>query len=143
MVFKELATGSIKLTDRVTVSEKAWRTVGSRMFIEIGSQVTVEDLLKGMIIQSGNDATVALAEHVAGSESTFAALMNQHAQDLGLIGTQFVNSSGLPAASSLNNRQPDQNPTLPPNLNHDLKHEHYDRALCHCKTNAGDGQCAP
>ncbi|MEE8427928.1 MAG: D-alanyl-D-alanine carboxypeptidase family protein [Gammaproteobacteria bacterium] len=97
VVFKELKANTISLTDQVTVSEKAWRTTGSRMFIEVDSKVLVGDLLKGMIVQSGNDATVALAEHVAGSESSFVALMNQYATELGLTGTHFENSSGLPA----------------------------------------------
>jgi len=70
--------------------------VGSRMFVEVGKQVTIEDLLKGIIIQSGNDATVALAEHIAGSEETFAALMNRYAEELGLTGSHFMNSTGLP-----------------------------------------------
>ncbi len=96
VVFKELLSGNISLSDMVTVSEKAWRTPGSRMFIEVGKQVSVEDLLKGMIIQSGNDATVALAEYIAGSEETFAALMNRHAEDIGLQGSHFTNSTGLP-----------------------------------------------
>ncbi|NNG12584.1 MAG: D-alanyl-D-alanine carboxypeptidase [Halobacteria archaeon] len=96
VVFKELLSGNIALSDMVTVSEKAWRTPGSRMFIEVGKQVSVEDLLKGMIIQSGNDATVALAEYIAGSEETFAALMNRHANEIGLIGSHFINSTGLP-----------------------------------------------
>lgn len=95
-VFTELKNGNINLEDKVTISEKAWRTPGSRMFIEVGKQVSVEDLLKGMIIQSGNDATVALAEYVAGSEETFAALMNRHAEELGLTGSHFMNSTGLP-----------------------------------------------
>lgn len=97
-VFMELKSGNITLEDKVTVSEKAWRTPGSRMFIEVGKQVSVEDLLKGMIIQSGNDATVALAEYIAGSEDTFAALMNRHAEELGLTGSHFMNSTGLPGA---------------------------------------------
>jgi D-alanyl-D-alanine carboxypeptidase (penicillin-binding protein 5/6) len=96
VVEKELAAGHIALEDEVLVSEKAWRMPGSRMFIEVGTRVTVEDLLKGVIIQSGNDASVALAEHVAGSEESFAALMNQEAARLGLTGTRFVNSTGLP-----------------------------------------------
>jgi D-alanyl-D-alanine carboxypeptidase (penicillin-binding protein 5/6) len=96
VVFKELLSGNIALSDMVTVSEKAWRTPGSRMFIEVGKQVSVEDLLKGMIIQSGNDATVALAEYIAGSEETFAALMNRHAEEIGLHGSHFTNSTGLP-----------------------------------------------
>ncbi len=95
-VFTELKNGNIGLQDQVTISEKAWRTPGSRMFIEVGKQVSVEDLLKGMIVQSGNDATVALAEYVAGSEDTFAALMNRHAEELGLTGSHFMNSTGLP-----------------------------------------------
>ena len=95
-VFKELGSGNIALTNMVTISEKAWRTPGSRMFIEVGNQVSVENLLMGMIIQSGNDATVALAEYIAGSEETFAALMNRHAEELGLGGSHFVNSTGLP-----------------------------------------------
>ena len=95
-VFTELKNGNITLEDKVTISEKAWRTPGSRMFVEVGKQVRVEDLLKGMIIQSGNDATVALAEYIAGSEDTFAALMNRHAEEIGLTGSHFMNSSGLP-----------------------------------------------
>jgi serine-type D-Ala-D-Ala carboxypeptidase (penicillin-binding protein 5/6) len=95
-VFKELRSGNITLSDMVTISEKAWRTPGSRMFVEVGKQVSVEDLLQGMIVQSGNDATVALAEYIAGSEDSFAALMNRHAEALGLKDTHFVNSTGLP-----------------------------------------------
>jgi D-alanyl-D-alanine carboxypeptidase (penicillin-binding protein 5/6) len=95
-VFRELGSGNINLGDLVTVSEKAWRTPGSRMFIEVDKQVSVEDLLKGMIIQSGNDATVALAEYIAGSEETFAALMNRLAEEIGLRGSHFTNSTGLP-----------------------------------------------
>ncbi|NOX77144.1 MAG: D-alanyl-D-alanine carboxypeptidase [Gammaproteobacteria bacterium] len=92
----ELAQGNISLSDEVTVSEKAWRMQGSRMFIEVGKKVSVEDLIKGVIIQSGNDATVALAEHVAGSEEAFVSLMNQHAAELGMADSHFVNSTGLP-----------------------------------------------
>ncbi|MFU8838133.1 MAG: D-alanyl-D-alanine carboxypeptidase family protein [Thiohalomonadaceae bacterium] len=95
-VFNELRAGHINLSDQVRVSEKAWRMTGSRMFIEAGSSVSVEELLKGMIIQSGNDASVALAEHVAGSEDAFVTLMNAHAARLGLEHTQFTNSTGLP-----------------------------------------------
>ena len=95
-VFNELQSGNIALTDIVTISEKAWRTPGSRMFVEVGKQVTVEDLLQGMIVQSGNDATVALAEYVAGSEDSFAALMNKHDEEIGLSGSHFMNSTGLP-----------------------------------------------
>lgn len=91
-----LRDGDISLDDKVLVSERAWRTGGSRMFIEVGKQVSVFDLLRGLIIQSGNDAAVALAEHIAGSEEAFATLMNHHAVQLGLTNTHFVNSTGLP-----------------------------------------------
>ena len=96
VAFRELRNGSIKESDEVLVSEKAWKTPGSRMFIEVNKRVSVSDLLKGMIIQSGNDASVALAEHVAGSEEAFANLMNDHARRLGMLDTHFVNSTGLP-----------------------------------------------
>ena len=95
-VFRSLDEGQVTLADQVTVSEKAWRTQGSRMFIEVGTRVSVEDLLLGMIVQSGNDASVALAEHVAGSEEVFAQLMNQYAAQLGMTGSSFRNSSGMP-----------------------------------------------
>lgn len=94
----EIANGNISLTDQVIISEKAWRMPGSRMFIEVGKKISVEDLLKGVIIQSGNDATVALAEHVAGSEEAFSSLMNQHAERLGMLDSHFTNSTGLPDA---------------------------------------------
>ncbi len=96
VVLRELQEGNVKLADEVLISEKAWRTPGSRMFIEVGKRVSVESLLKGMIIQSGNDASVALAEYIAGSEETFANLMNDHAQRLGMHDSHFVNSTGLP-----------------------------------------------
>ncbi len=95
-VFRELKQGNINLEDSVLISEKAWRTPGSRMFIEVGKKVKVIDLVKGMIIQSGNDACVALAEHIAGSEATFAELMNNIARELGMTDTHFINSTGLP-----------------------------------------------
>jgi D-alanyl-D-alanine carboxypeptidase (penicillin-binding protein 5/6) len=97
VVFSELTNGQIKLDDMVRVSEKAWRTTGSRMFIEVGKQVSVRDLLKGMVIQSGNDASVALAEYVAGSEEAFVTLMNNYAQQLGMTSSHFDNSTGLPS----------------------------------------------
>ncbi len=97
VVFHELAEGRLSPQTPVTISEKAWRMPGSRTFVEVGHKVPVEILLKGMIIQSGNDATVALAEQVAGSEETFAALMNQYAARLGMTASHFVNSTGLPA----------------------------------------------
>ncbi len=96
VVFSEIRNGSLALSDKVRISEKAWRTQGSRMFVEVNTQVSVADLLKGMIIQSGNDATVALAEQVAGTEASFATLMNTYAQQLGLTRSHFVNSTGLP-----------------------------------------------
>ena len=99
VVFAALQQGQISLQDEVTVSEKAWRTQGSRMFIEVGSRVTIEDLVAGMVVQSGNDASVALAEHVAGTESVFAELMNQYAAKLGMLSSHFVNATGLPAES--------------------------------------------
>ncbi len=97
VVFSALEQGQIRLEDEVTVSEKAWRTEGSRMFIEVGSRVSIEDLLIGMIVQSGNDASVALAEHIAGTESVFAELMNQNATKLGMLSSHFLNATGLPA----------------------------------------------
>ncbi len=96
IVLKELQQGNIQLQDMVTVSEKAWRAPGSRMFIEVGKQISIENLLKGMIIQSGNDASVALAEHIAGSEEVFAGMMNSQAKQLGMENTHYVNSTGLP-----------------------------------------------
>ncbi|HHH47299.1 MAG TPA: D-alanyl-D-alanine carboxypeptidase [Gammaproteobacteria bacterium] len=92
----ELAQGNIHLDDEVVISKKAWKMPGSRMFVEVGKKVSVEDLFKGVIIQSGNDATVALAEHVAGSEEAFTSLMNQHAAKLGMENSHFVNATGLP-----------------------------------------------
>lgn len=96
VVFKEIGNGRLHLDDMATISEKAWKTSGSRMFIELGSKVKIEDLLKGVIIQSGNDASVALAEHVAGNEATFADMMNQQAARLGMTNSHFINSDGLP-----------------------------------------------
>lgn len=95
-VFREVKAGHVKLDEEVLVSKKAWRAPGSRMFIEVGKKIPVELLLKGMIIQSGNDASIALAEHVAGNEATFAELMNNHAKRLGMNNTHFVNATGLP-----------------------------------------------
>ena len=94
---KEIQKGQIAEQDMVTVSEKAWRTGGSRMFIDVGKQVSVDDLLHGIIIQSGNDASVALAEHIAGSEEAFSSMMNAAAGRLQLDNTHFMNSTGLPA----------------------------------------------
>src|SRR5271168_961053 len=97
IVFQELAAGKLKLDEQVTVSEHAWRSEGSRTFIELGKPVSVQDLILGMIVQSGNDATIALAERVAGTEETFAQLMNAEANRLGMTATHFENSSGLPS----------------------------------------------
>jgi D-alanyl-D-alanine carboxypeptidase (penicillin-binding protein 5/6) len=97
VVFDALKQGQIRLEDEVTISEKAWRTEGSRMFIEVGSRVSIQNLLLGMIVQSGNDASVALAEHIAGTESVFAELMNQHAAALDMHSSHFLNATGLPA----------------------------------------------
>jgi D-alanyl-D-alanine carboxypeptidase (penicillin-binding protein 5/6) len=96
-VFHALEDGRITLDDLVTISPYARSQEGSRMFVEVGSKVRVEDLIQGMIVQSGNDATVALAEHVAGSETVFVDLMNQYAQKLGLADTHFENSPGMPS----------------------------------------------
>jgi D-alanyl-D-alanine carboxypeptidase (penicillin-binding protein 5/6) len=96
IVASEINDGNIGLDDMVRVSEKAWRMEGSRMFIEVDKEVSVENLLKGVIIQSGNDASVALAEYIAGTEDVFAAIMNQYANTLGMNNTNFTNSSGLP-----------------------------------------------
>ncbi len=95
-VFHALADGKLTLAATVPVSEHAWRSEGSRTFLELGSQVPVEVLIQGMIVQSGNDATIALAEAVAGTEQTFAALMNQYAERLGMQNSHFQNSTGLP-----------------------------------------------
>jgi len=96
LVDKAIAAGDITLDEMVTISEKAWRMKGSKMFVEVGKQVSVEDLLKGLIIQSGNDASVALAEHIAGSESAFAGYMNHQAELLGMTNSNFVNATGWP-----------------------------------------------
>jgi serine-type D-Ala-D-Ala carboxypeptidase (penicillin-binding protein 5/6) len=95
-VFRALKEGRIKLQDPVTISEYAWKQEGSRMFVEVGRQVSVEDLIQGMIVQSGNDATVALAEHVAGTEATFVQMMNTYAKELGMTGSNFTNTPGMP-----------------------------------------------
>jgi D-alanyl-D-alanine carboxypeptidase (penicillin-binding protein 5/6) len=97
IVFQELAAGKLKLDEQVVVSEHAWRSEGSRTFIELGKPVSIQDLILGMIVQSGNDATIALAERVAGTEETFAQMMNANAKRLGMVGSHFGNSSGLPS----------------------------------------------
>jgi D-alanyl-D-alanine carboxypeptidase (penicillin-binding protein 5/6) len=102
VVSAEIASGKIHLTDQVMISEHAWRaggagTDGSTSFLKLNSQVDLKDLLYGMIIQSGNDSAIALAEHTAGSEDTFANLMNAYAKQLGMVNSHFVNASGYPA----------------------------------------------
>ncbi len=100
-VFKSLEGGMLQLDTPVPVSERAWRAEGSRTFVDVGDRVAVETLLQGMIVQSGNDASIALAEAVAGSEATFAALMNQYAARLGMKNSHFQNSTGLPGPRHL------------------------------------------
>lgn len=96
VVFHAIESDQISLNDLVTISEKAWRMEGSRMFIEVGKKVSVQDLLMGMIVQSGNDASIALAEHIAGSEFLFVDLMNQYAVNLNMTSSSFQNTTGLP-----------------------------------------------
>ena len=97
LAYNEIRQGRLSMDDEVLVSEKAWKIGGSRMFIEVNKQVKVDDLLHGLVIQSGNDAAVALAEHIGGTEDGFAELMNQQARELGMTKTNFVNATGWPA----------------------------------------------
>src|SRR4051812_7883719 len=96
LVFAALRDKKLALEQSVTVSERAWRAPGSRMFIKVGTQVSVDDLIRGMEVQSGNDASIALAEAVAGSEDVFAQMMNKQAERLGMKNTSFRNATGLP-----------------------------------------------
>lgn len=96
LTFTAIKQGTIKIDQMIPVSEKAWRAQGSRMFIQVNTQVKVDDLIKGMIVQSGNDACVALAEAIAGSEDNFAQMMNREAQRLGMKATSFRNAAGMP-----------------------------------------------
>lgn len=96
VVFSQLKAGKLKLDDTFTVSEKAWKTQGSKMFVELGNQIKVDDLLHGMIIQSGNDACVVLAEGIAGSEEAFAEMMNKAGKEIGLKDSHFANATGWP-----------------------------------------------
>jgi D-alanyl-D-alanine carboxypeptidase (penicillin-binding protein 5/6) len=96
IIDNEIKEGKLKLTDEILISKHAWQAPGSRMFVQVDTRVKVEDLIKGVIIQSGNDATIALAEHIAGSEQAFADLMNRYAQMLGMQHSHFVNATGLP-----------------------------------------------
>src|SRR5262249_13881017 len=97
VVFKALAENRLKPTDMVTISEHAWRAQGSRTFVQVGTQIPVDILIKGMIVQSGNDATIALAERVGGTEAAFAQMMNEYARRLGMKSSNFENSDGLPS----------------------------------------------
>jgi len=96
IIFSHLKDGSLKLTDTMPVSEKAWNTQGSKTFVELGSRIPVDDLLQGIIIQSGNDACIVMAEGLAGSEESFAGQMNDTAQKLGMTNSHFSNATGLP-----------------------------------------------
>lgn len=96
VIYSALKSGQINLQNAVIISEKAWQQEGSKMFIEIGAEVKVDDLIMGMVVQSGNDATIALAEHVSGNEADFVHSMNQISQQLGLKNSHFVNASGMP-----------------------------------------------
>src|ERR1700754_1388421 len=96
LLFSRLKDGRVKLTDTFPVSERAWRTQGSKMFVELGSRIAVEDLIRGIIIQSGNDACVVVAEALGGTVEGFVDLMNKRAKDLGLAQSHFVNPDGLP-----------------------------------------------
>ena len=101
VVAGEMASGKITASDNVPISVNAWRMGGSKMFVREGTEVPIQDLLRGIIVQSGNDATVALAEHVAGSESAFADVMNQRAALLGMTNSHFLNATGWPAEGHL------------------------------------------
>jgi D-alanyl-D-alanine carboxypeptidase (penicillin-binding protein 5/6) len=96
VVFDKLKNGNLKLDDETIVSKKAWKTGGSKTFIEVGTKVKIEDLIKGMIVQSGNDAATALAEHISGTEEDFAVEMNNYAKKIGMENSNFLNVSGLP-----------------------------------------------
>ena len=97
IIYSELSKGTIKLDDEVLISQHAWEMQGSRMFVELGKKVQLEKLLRGLIIQSGNDAAVALAEHIAGSETAFVQRMNETTKELGMNDTQYQNVTGWPA----------------------------------------------
>ncbi len=101
LLFERLAEGRLKLDDTFEVSEKAWRMGGSKMFVEVGKKVTVEDLIQGIVVQSGNDACVVVAEGLAGTEDAFAAEMTQRAHELGMTSSTFKNASGWPAEGHL------------------------------------------
>ena len=99
IAFEALKEGRLTLTEEVPISEHAWRSEGSRSFVQVGTRIPVEVLLKGMIVQSGNDATIAIAERLGGTEAGFAQMMNAYAKKLGMTGTNYENSTGLPGAN--------------------------------------------
>ena len=105
VVFEALVRGDMTLDSELPVSEKAWRTSGSKTFVRIGDRIRVEDLIRGIAVQSGNDACVVVAEHIAGSEDGFADIMNHTAQKLGMTQTHFANSTGLPAPDHMTTAQ--------------------------------------
>ena len=96
ILFEQIQNGTLTLDEKLTVSEKAWKKGGSKMFLEPGKAVTVKDILKGIIIQSGNDACIVVAENISGDEDSFAELMNEKAQEIGLQFSNFTNSTGWP-----------------------------------------------
>jgi len=96
LAFKRIQSGEMALHDKISISKKAWRMEGSRMFVEVGDSISVIKMLKGIIVQSGNDASVAMAEHIAGTEEAFVSMMNDTALELGMKGTHFENATGLP-----------------------------------------------
>jgi len=101
VLFSRLKEGRIKLTDKFPISEKAWRTQGSKTFVHVGGEIAVEDLIHGIIIQSGNDACIVVAEGISGSEEAFAAELNRVAKDIGLTSSHFTNATGLPEPDHL------------------------------------------
>src|SRR3546814_16496865 len=117
MLFSRLKNGSLSLDDTFPVSEKAWRKGGSKMFIEVGKRVRVEDLIHGIIVQSGNDASIAVAEGLAGSEEDFAAEMTKTAHALGMTNTTFRNASGWPDPEHLTTTH-----ALPPLVEGTIRH---------------------
>ena len=96
LAFTELNENNVSLSEDILVSKKAWKTGGSKMFIEVGKKIKLKDILQGVITVSGNDASVALAEHISGDENTFAIYMNQMAKNIGLTNTNYTNATGLP-----------------------------------------------
>ena len=125
IVEEEIKSGRLKMDEAAPISVKAWRTGGSKMFVREGTEVAVTDLLKGVIIQSGNDASVALAEHIAGSEDAFADMMNQQAVALGLTNTNFLNATGLPDEEHYSTAEDLAQLTIALILNHPEQYQLY------------------